>query len=129
MVDTPVCVHGWPIFDPEPCPDCLRGLAAPVTAPVTEDDIPEFLKRPVGGKVPAHDSALVSDAAKEVAPPVTDATSTYEKEDTSPGSASRRVGFPEHPDDAPMRVYLQINAETAQKNATRDRLKKAGFIE
>ena len=128
MVDTPVCKHGWPVFDQDPCPDCLRAMLAQqtVTAPVT-DAIPEFLQRPIGGKVAAEDSVLPSNAAKEVAPSVADATSTL-YDDRSPGSTARRLGFPEHPSDALIRERLKTGAEIAQKNATHERLKKAGFV-
>ncbi len=48
-ITTPVCQHGWPIFDVDPCPDCLRGIdeaASEVTAPVNDSElIPEFLQR------------------------------------------------------------------------------------
>ena len=130
MVDTPVCKHGWPMFDQDPCPDCLRAVLAQqiVTAPVTDagEDIPEFLHRPVGGKVAAEDSVLPSNAAKEVAPSVTDATSTLYA-DRSPGSAARRLGFPEDRDDALQRQKLLTESTTRSKNKAETRLQKAGF--
>lgn len=148
MVDTPVCKHGWPVFDQDPCPDCLRAMLAQqtVTAPVT-DAIPEFLQRPIGGKVAAEDSVLPSNAAKEVAPSVADATSTLNRDklcaivrhvnykadgtslddDRSPGSVARRYGAPEHPDDAIQRQKLLTESTTRSKNKAETRLQKAGF--
>ena len=127
MVDTPVCKHGWPVFDQDPCPDCLRAMLAQqtVTAPVT-DAIPEFLQRPIGGKVAAEDSVLPSNAAKEVAPSVADATSTL-YDDRSLGSVARRLGFPEDPDDALQRQKLLTESTTRSKNKAETRLQKAGF--
>ena len=131
MVDTPVCKHGWPMFDQDPCPDCLRAVLAQqtVTAPVTDagEDIPDFLQRPIGGKVAAEDSVLPPNATKEVASSVTDATSTYPEDDRSPGSVARRYGAPEHQDDALQRQKLLTESTTRSKNKAETRLQKAGF--
>ena len=135
MVDTPVCKHGWPIFDQDPCPDCLREIDACsqtfVTEPVTSssDDIPEFLKRTVGGKVSANANSTgtpVSEPPKGAAPSAMGAVSTYTP-DTGLGSVSRRLDGFENPDDVAMRAKLLTESAVKSKNKTETRLQKAGF--
>lgn len=122
MITTPVCQHGWPLYDVDPCPECLKVVERSVTAPVTGDDgdefntIPEVLRRvtgtvagnqEAGAQTPVGDAPLPEGVAS---PPFSKPESEPEPEsenDRGPGSVARRLGYPEHPSDTKAREALQ----------------------
>lgn len=136
MVDTMVCAHGWPIFDQEPCPDCIKDIDREATGAVTDDfgdsdpllAIPDFLKRdPDTGKVfdcrpdeaqnPVGGGTLPSTAAPAFAPPAPG----------QPGYVSSQHG---NWTDDDQRALNDVATGTAitEEQKTRKRLQKAGFV-
>jgi hypothetical protein len=89
---TPVCQHGWPIFDVDPCPDCLRAIdaAAEVTAPVNDSElIPEFLQRK-----PVDPNAPKVGPMTEGHPTRSGGSDQPCQQDTPPTSLSGKHGYP-----------------------------------
>jgi hypothetical protein len=133
MIDTLVCKHGWPTFDVDPCPDCLREIEREqslVTAAVTLDpflEIPAFLIRdPITGTVavcqPEGPQTSVGDASVKLA----DGIPAFPKPG-EPGYVTAMHGALTAGDIVDM---AQVQQESILRNTaqTTKRLVKAGFV-
>ena len=129
MITTTLCEHGWPVFDQEPCPDCIRKITGAVTAPVTppsaSETIPDFLQRSTdSGKVPdvQHVEAQTPLGSGS---PLMDAAPTPLKPG-QPGYISQQRGVWTDSDQAAV-DKLRIEQDARAKNKVVSRLQKAGF--
>jgi hypothetical protein len=132
MIDTMVCAHGWPTFDKDPCPDCLRVMEGEITAAVTFDpelEIPPFLTRDkITGKVCDSQPITPQTPVGGTLDKLTSGAPTY----TMPVAGQPGYVTSEHGEwtekDAEAVAKFATEQAARTKNKASTRLLKAGFV-